>query len=543
MKTSSIKYVAKSLLPVVCLTMLLCGCTKDFDYINSDPTRVPVEDLNKDNLWASYIQSMTQSIFAEDPNGYQQMDDLHGNIYSGYAGQANTWSPQNSLHYYFGISPGWHNMAFSVAYGSYEHIDYPVPGVMNSWNALRQRVDSTSITFAVGEVLKVTGMHRVTDMYGPIPYTQFGKTMNAPYDSQQTVYMTFFGELDHAIGIMTEYYTQSPAARPLVKFDMLYGSDILKWVRYANSLKLRLAMRIRYVDPVLAQKFAEEAVSHPLGVIEDISGTAAIVRNSIYPYTNPLYRLWNTYGESRMGANMDSFMNGYADPRRPMYFNTSPGYGGYVGTRYGPALNVANYGRCSSPNINQDSPLYIMTAAEVYFLRAEGALQGWGGMGTASDLYNKGIETAMLQWGVTGLAVTNYINNAIAKPAAYTDRVSTAYSIALTNPLLSTITIKWNETSSDDEKLERLMTQKWLAMYPNGQEAWSEFRRTGYPKVFLPIQNKSNGAVPAGEHIKRLPLPATEYANNSELVAKAVAELLGGNDSPGQRLWWDARTN
>lgn len=546
MKNNSFTYLKKWMLPVAGVALLSLGsCTANFEDINSDKSRVPTEDLNKDNLWAAYIQSMQQSVMAEDPNGFQRSEENHGNAFAGYIGFAQNWNGgNNSLNYYFGLTPGWQDDAFAISYGSYQHIDYPVPGVMNSWNVLRQRVDSTSVVFAVGEVVKVTAMHRVTDMYGPIPYTRFGKELNAPYDSQETVYKTFFTELDHAIDILTDYYTSNPGARPISKFDMVYESDILKWIKYANSLKLRLAMRIRYVEPELAKTYANQAVSHTYGVIEDVTGSAMIKRNSIYPFTNPMHRLWETYGESRMGATMESFLKGYNDPRIGVYFSPSERDGTYHGIRLGVSSNLANYAKYSSPNVQSEDPLYWMTAAEVYFLRAEGAMltsQGWDMGGTPSELYNKGIETAMAERGITGGEVSTYMNDSSSKPAEYRDPLSSSNNILYGNANLSTITIKWDDSSTEAEKMERIMTQKWLATFPNGQEAWSEFRRTGYPKVFPGLRNLSGGAVPTGEFIKRLPLPNTEYANNAELVNKAVTDFLGGTDSPGQKLWWDAR--
>ena len=102
------------------------------------------------------------------------------------------------------------------------------------------------------------------------------------------------------------------------------------------------------------------------------------------------------------------------------------------------------------------------------------------------------------------------------------------------------VTIKWNEEAGFEENLERIITQKWIAIYPDGQEAWSEFRRTGYPKVFPVVKNNSGGTIDTNEQVRRIPFPSTEYRDNAANVTAAVA-LLGGDDNGGTHLWWDKK--
>lgn len=105
--------------------------------------------------------------------------------------------------------------------------------------------------------------------------------------------------------------------------------------------------------------------------------------------------------------------------------------------------------------------------------------------------------------------------------------------------MLSNLTIAWNEDASNDEKMERIMIQKWIALYPDGQEAWSEMRRTGYPG-WVRIQSMQTSEVSQNEMISRLKFPTTEYSNNSDNT-KAAVTLLGGDDKAGTRLWWDVK--
>lgn len=180
-----------------------------------------------------------------------------------------------------------------------------------------------------------------------------------------------------------------------------------------------------------------------------------------------------------------------------------------------------------------------MNASEMYFLRAEGAIRGWNMGGTAQELYEKGINTSFAQHG---LQAGSYLTDNTSKPAPYVDKVANN-SIQEGDSRLSTITIAWEENAQFEEKLERIITQKWIALYPDGQEAWTEFRRTGYPKVFPVVSNKSpNGSIDTDIQIRRITFPTSEYNNNNAEVLKAVA-LLGGPDTGGTKLWWDKKNN
>ena len=156
-------------------------------------------------------------------------------------------------------------------------------------------------------------------------------------------------------------------------------------------------------------------------------------------------------------------------------------------------------------------------------------------MGGASvqQLYEEGIATSLAQWGVAGGA-TAYINDATSKPANYTDPLNASQSIAA----LSDLTIKWDEGATQEEKLERIIIQKWISDYPDGTLAWSTFRRTGYPKLFPVALNNSGGTISTDIQIRRMNYPGSEYVTNAAEVANGVT-LLNGPDNGGTRLWWD----
>lgn len=251
------------------------------------------------------------------------------------------------------------------------------------------KVTEDENAIAVAKVVKVAGVHRVADTYGPIPYTQVGTGADpVPLDSEKEVFKAMFADLDAAVEVLT----RNRAGMITTDADRLYGGSLERWGRLANSLKLRLAMRIVYTDFTTddgrtPQQLAEEAVSSELGVIEDNSGNA--MYTGFGKDGNPFYVCFFSYksgaGDHRVAADIASFMNGYDDPRRASYFNESAfSGGGYAGLRNGIQIpdddRINNFSRY---NVTASTSLMWMNASEVAFLRAEGALRGWAMGGNA----------------------------------------------------------------------------------------------------------------------------------------------------------------
>jgi hypothetical protein len=209
--------------------------------------------------------------------------------------------------------------------------------------------------------------------------------------------------------------------------------------------------------------------------------------------------------------------------------------GTYAGIRQGIPVNHGNYGRHSKSTVTKGTNAILMTPAEVWFLRAEAALRGY----TAEDAkacYEHGIRASFFQWGVSGSA-DNYLNSN-KTPADFKDALDSRFDISATTG----ITPKWDEAETNERKLERIITQKWIACYPEGVEAWSEQRRTGYPKLFHVYENNSNGTIDTDIMIRRLPFPATLREDNPDQYDKLL-KLLGGANNGGTRLWWDVGKN
>lgn len=524
----------KKTLAVMLLSTGIFACTDNFQDMNTNKHEVTDPMLNYDNLRVGgYIRSMQLDVIPTSDVGageYQLAQNLTGDIFSGYMGAINNGFVGNNQ--YDLAFAKWNDRAFMVGFTK----------VMPAWKRVIQASsieEDKSISYALAQVLKVAAMHRLADNYGPLPYSQFGTTgITTPYDPLDQIYESFFTDLDEAITIITDFVQATPSARPLAKYDLVYQGDFNKWLKFANSLKLRLAMRTVYVDAAKAQQRASEAIAS--GVMTDNSDNAMLQSGNGITVFHPLKKIWDDYSDTRMGANMDSFLNGYKDGRIGSYFQKS-GFAAqeYCGVRNGIDLSPKSYYLpLSAPNVKASDPVHWMSASEIYFLRAEGAIRGWTDMGEAQQLYEKGIELSHAMWGAP--MRSDYLTDATSLPAAFTDRASGQNNILATNDILSKITIAWDGTATFENQLERIITQKWIAMFPDGQEAWTEFRRTGYPKVFPVVSNNSGGTINTTIQIRRITFPQSEYGPNNAEVLKAIT-LLGGPDTGGTKLWWDKK--
>lgn len=458
---------------------------------------------------------------------YQIMYNLCAETWVGY--MAPTLSDGRNAGW--DVNDAWGRRMFVVKYRYMDHYkefrDWAVKhGFMNE--------------LALADILKVASMHQVTDYYGPVPYTLFTASdayeydpYSNPYDPQDRLYAHFFAELDEAI-----LRLESIAAKQetlMEDYDLVYGGDIGKWIRFANSLRLRLAMRVRYADAALAKTEAEKSVNSLHGVILSNADNAIISEPDVW---HPLYVINVNFNDAdtQMGASLDSYMNGYNDPRRFCFAKRS-GDGRFHGLRPGiapsswaPYKNSAN--NVSAPKA-EDYRICWLNAAEVAFLRAEGALMGWDMGGGAQGFYEQGIRLSFEEWGAAG--ADEYINNRTLKPAAFVDVVGDASADAP-----SDITVAWDERGGLEKKLERIGTQKWLALFPNGAEAWAEYRRLHYPVLITPAVNWAEGVVDIKQGIRRVPYPLIEMSSH-EIAYNKGLEYLGGPDSPATRLWWDKK--
>jgi hypothetical protein len=262
----------------------------------------------------------------------------------------------------------------------------------------------------------------------------------------------------------------------------------------------------------------------------------------------PVAQICWQWDDTRMGGPIESFLVGLKDNRISKYFTPvsdvslaadHPAYP-YKGIRNG-AYNVAKadkvpYSKVSN-DFNSAQTRRGFTASEVAFLKAEAALRGWAGSGSAETNYRNGVKLSFEDWGAGG--VDAYLADATSKPIDYVDPKDARNS----NKAASTITVAWNETDNLELKLEKIITQKYLNTFTNTLEAWVDFRRTGYPKIPPVAKNDSSpdwGIIPVGEFIKRMPFINAERTGNTAGVADAVSKMgPGGKDDIATRLYFD----
>ncbi|MCM1177544.1 MAG: SusD/RagB family nutrient-binding outer membrane lipoprotein [Bacteroidales bacterium] len=517
------------------------SCTKGFVERNTNPEEATDEMLTWDNLLAgSAFAQMTRNVIPTfqligteeyGSANYQVVQDLTGNLFAGYIGVVNTGFNANNV--YDITARAWYEAMFNDAYVR----------ATGSWESLDMHRDESPEAAAMGDILKVAVMHRVTDTYGPIPYLQIGKGLvTMQYDSQETVYRKFFEELDSAISTLTSFWQAQPDTKLLADYDNVYNGDLSKWLKFANTLRMRLAMRVVYADNALAMEQAEAALNSPAGLMTTSADLAAFRKPSSGAWENPLYVIQYSFNDDRIGATIEAYMNGFNDPRMPKYF-VAGSDGQYHGVRNGISLTAdyQNSSLLSTFNCTNNDDMMWMNPAEAWFLKAEYWLRK-GDKNQARQCYEEGIRVSFDVWGTSG--ADDYIADSEHTPGSFVDVVNGGNSY---NNALSNITVAWNASGNFENNLEQIITQKYIAVFPEGQEAWSEFRRTGYPKVIPYSNNRSGGQIDTQRQIRRLNYPSSEYRTNADNVRAAANTLnsessLGTGDNGGTRVWWDKNT-
>lgn len=516
------------------LFIILTSCTDSFGRYNTDETGFTDEKQTYDyNMYGIPLKVVQEGIYFNYEWGsgknwpFQVMQNLSADMYCGYMHSYNPYNAGLSNTVY-NLNDGWNGTMFENTYG------YIMTEIKRSED---QTANTLPTFYAITKILKVELMHRVADFYGPIIYSQFGKSpTGAEPDNQKDVYYTFFADLEEAIQILLNYEGEETFAR----FDILMSQNnrtYNQWIKFANSLRLRLAIRTAMADPAKAKEEALKSLDPKNGGLLESSDDLVSVSTSGTGYSNPLGEINRAWGEVSMNANMESILGGYEDPRISKYFEpaTGEGYEGeFRGIRQGTGFNHMKYYNHSQLTINQQTDAILMTAAEIWFLRAEAALRGWSDENIEA-CYRKGVETSFAQWNA------RYVNEYLEKDNIakdYIDTFSPEYNIEA----VCKVSPKWDPTAPDEIKLEKIITQKWIACFPEGCEAWAEQRRTGYPRLFPVLLNKSNGTIDTDIMIRRLNFPVgirTTYPEQYE----ALCNYLNGPDTGGTRLWWDTGRN
>ena len=476
-------------------------------------------------------------------HSYQRQFSLGPDNYAQYSVVPHSDFMYGELRHIYAVSPDFNPGPFSC-YEISKNVFVPL---LN-----RPEIDSIPEMKAIFLLLFNYASQEIADLYGPFPYVNIKATVD-------TVLKCL-----HYFDQKPEWYkskVKGQMSQHLSDLSMMKATNVETWIRFANSFKLRMAMHIVKVDRPMAKEWAEEAVRD--GVIESTDDEIGL-RPMYLGMTHPLLEITNTWGDSRLSASFESLLKSLNHPYADYVFEkngnafvnktteeVTPANTRIVGMREGvtPGTGQAAasnpYAGCSKLSAQVFAgyapPLYLMKMSEVDFLRAEGHLYGWDMGGSESFFYNRGLDNAYLEDRDMKMASTyvtrleEYKN--LEAPVAYT--YVDPQGIVDDMPSVTQIGVKWNEGDSPEVKLEKIITQKYIAAYPYSYEPWVDMRRTGYPKVF-PVINPGNGdgSLSEGDLIRRMPFPNTDDASIRDIQATGL-KALGGADLQATRLWWD----
>jgi hypothetical protein len=358
---------------------------------------------------------------------------------------------------------------------------------------------SNNNQIAVARILKAYLFWIITDQYGDIPYTgTLEGESSVPYTSQKDVYTDLLKELTEAVAQFD--------AGSMPTGDLLYMGNKTQWIKFANSIRLLMALRMSVVDPTTGSAQFKSALA--AGVIED-NVDNAVINYSGGPFPNPFYEYYNIIQRQDISPS-EFFVNklkSTGDDRLGMFASTEVGfpYGFTRSDAIDWSDDHSNWAYVMSADYfnNDKSPMYLITAAHIWLARAEAANLGWTSEVTATD-YQTGIQASWEQWGV------------------YNAVDFTAY---MANPAISLATPGNVE--------EKIITQRWIAFYPDGKQGWSVWRKTGYP-VLTPAPGTNTGIV------QRYPYGTNEINLNPDNYKDAAAKYTvdGKPNSMFAKLWW-----
>ncbi len=496
------------------LLLSMSACTKDFEEINTNPNAVQTGNAN-------YLFSQSQ------------LDGINNNYFLTSILECGGML-QHYATYKEASGVGDKYLNNEVYYSAFFNQAYPtgINEVSIVTNLLKDS-PTDSNKFNIARIWRAYMFHRITDLYGDVPYSDAVKggtdlVFLPKYDSQELIYKDLLKELDEAALALD-------ASKPSFgKADLIYDGDVNKWKKFSYSLMLRLGMRLTKVDPALSKIWVSKAIAG--GVIINGSDNA-IMKYTDGPndynrnptafsprrddFTQGSYGKRNVEG-GKLSKTFIDLLKATADPRISVYSgvwegtqqNTSSNIqkGFPNGTNIAPsATEQATY---SEPNqstvFKYDAPLIILSNTETNLYMAEAALRGWYTAETDKSLYEKAIKASFTNAGIYG--------------SAYTINDTTPYLTA--NPFMTTGTF--------DQKMNQIHTQIWIALFVDEQEVYANWRRTGYP-ILTPVNfpgNVTNGTIP-----RRFKYPTSEYSVNSINLAEATKRQ--GADTFTTKVWWD----
>jgi hypothetical protein len=494
----------KKYIYIVLSVLILGACDEGFEDLNVDPTK-PVQVDVRNKLTATQLYTSGERYENWRANLiYCSVMMQHFATTAGYwSGDKYTWNQ--------GYASSMIDRIYGNAVKSVEDMllqfdtDETLPDEMR----------------AITRIWRVVIFHRLTDLYGDVPYSEAGKAVIAgiltpKYDAQSEIYADMLKELEESVALL-----QGGGTSGFGDADIIFKGDINKWKKFGNSMMLRLALRLIKVDPAGAQAWATKAINggvmlsnDDIAYIQHASGPDGINRNGNG-------EVFTADGSARMSKTFVDFLQD--DPRLPILGarrsdgSTNPA--DLIGFPNGLDLTMLkemtgedNTNAYAEPNrsiiTGEDAPMFFQTYAEVEFMLAEAA-ERWGlAGGDVEGHYNAGVRAAM-----------KFL--VIYKPEAeITDGQVDAYLAA--------------KPFNAGNALEQINTQYWAATFLNEYEAFANWRRTGFPAL-VPVNypgNVTNGTIP-----RRLTYSTSEQSNNVANYNAAIAAQ--GPDVLTTRVWWD----
>lgn len=381
-------------------------------------------------------------------------------------------------------------------------------GVLSNLNAAKEAVESEPAPdedvkqnkLAVVDILMVYSWSALVNTYGDVPYSQALQPgiMQPEYDDAAAIYDDLLHRIDADLALVGDGNESFGAA------DVIYGGDMTAWRKFANSLKLKLGMMLADVDPSRAATVVQEAAID--GVLASNADNALIHFEATTPNTNQLYLQLVVSGRHDFVAanTLVDVMSHLNDPRTGTYFTDSAeaGLGNYVGGPYAENNSYSSYSHIGNVLLDPSLPYSFMDYAEIEFLLAEAEERGIAVGGSAEDHYNNAITASINYWGGSETDAADYL----AQPEV-------AYG------------------SAQGDWKEKIGTQKWIALYSRGLDAWTEWRRLDYP-VLNPPPGMSQSDIPV-----RFTYPIQEQNINSANYNSAAAAI--GGDATSTKLFWD----
>lgn len=358
-----------------------------------------------------------------------------------------------------------------------------------------QDADVRKNQLAIVEIMQVLTYHYIVSAFGNIPYTNALKLENVQpnYDDAAGVYANLLARLNDAINNL------NTSAASFGSADLLYKGDVAKWKKFANSFKIKMGMMMADYDANAAKAAVEQGAA---GAFTSNSDNAMFRFLATTPNTNPVWVNLVQSGRNDFipASTLVNTMNTLSDPRLPLYFTKDPG-GNYSGGPIGATNTYANFSHIAPAITVADYPTWFMDYAEVEFLLAEAIERGFNVGGTAATHYDKAITASILFWGGSQADADNYLANAAVK-----------YS------------------SAAGTYKQKIGTQKWIALFERGFDAWTEFRRLDYPALVAPATA-----------LTPLPIRYTYPVSEQNLNRKnynAASSAIGG-DRVDVKLWFD----